>query len=422
MNYTKTTLDNGLRVITVPMKDTKSLTFLVLFGTGSKYENSKNKGVSHFLEHMFFKGTKSRPRPGEVHQVLDDVGAEHNAFTSKEITGYWVKVSSKNVGLAIDIVSDILTEPLFKEEEIEKERGVILQEMSMYFDSPMRYIGELFEDLLYGDQPAGWDTIGTTETLLALKRDDFLNYWQSQYVGSNAVVVVAGNFREPQVIEEVKRRLESLKKGTAKDKSAVKESQKQPAAQISYKTTDQTHLVIGVRSVNMFSDQRFAASLLATILGGKTSSRLFREIREKHGLAYALSADNEAYTDSGYLNVYAGVPHKKLKEAVMRIVSEFKKLTTSGITASELSRAKEFYRGRFTIDLESSDEVASFFGGQELFRNAILSPEDLLAKIDAVTVDEVNKLSETIFQPEKANLVVIGPHKNELELQQLLAL
>ena len=213
MQYSKTTLPNGMRVITVPMHDTKSLTLLVLFGTGSKYETRSTSGISHFLEHLFFKGTKRRPRPGQVHQELDDVGAEHNAFTSKELTGYWVKVDSRRFDLALDIVSDILLDPLFDAKEIEKERGVILQEMSMYMDSPMRRVHEVFESLLYGDQPAGWETIGTKEVISSLKRAEFAKYRESQYVGSNAVVIVAGNFAEDmagkrihQIFSKIKRK------------------------------------------------------------------------------------------------------------------------------------------------------------------------------------------------------------------------
>ena len=422
MEHTKITLKNGMRVITVPMHDTKSLTLLVLFGTGSKYEIKRTMGVSHFLEHMFFKGTKHRPKPGQVHQELDDVGAEHNAFTGKELTGYWVKVDSQRFALALDIVSDILLEPLFKEEEIKKERGVIMQEMSMYLDTPMRRVHEVFETLLYGDQPAGWETVGTTETLAGLKRKDFLTYWQDQYVGSNAVVALAGNFKEAHALAALEEKFSRIKKGKARQKLVVKEAQRSPAVRVEYKDTDQSHLVMGVRGYDMFHKDRYAATLLATILGGKTSSRLFQEIREKYGLAYALSANSETYTDSGYLSVYAGVPHAKLKEVVERIARAFKKIRINGVSGKELTQAKDFYRGHFAIGLESSDEVASFFGGQELFYKKVVQPEEVLAKIAAVTEADITRVAKYMFHPNFLNLVVIGPHKNEPEFLPLLAL
>lgn len=420
MHYTKKTLANGMRVLTVPMKDTKSLTLLVLFGTGSKYETKEHNGISHFLEHLFFKGTKSRPRAGEVNRALDDIGAEHNAFTSKELTGYWVKAASRHFSTALDIVSDILLEPLFKAEEIERERGVIFQEMSMYVDTPMRRIGEVFENLLYGDQPAGWETIGTAEALSRLGRSDFLRYWRSQYVGSNAVVIVAGSIKEREAGEAIADVFSHIKKGRAEEKKKAKEAQKSPAAKIEYKDTDQTHVIVGARGYTMYDEERFAASLLATILGGKTSSRLWQEIRERHGLAYALHAESENYTDTGYLAVYAGVPHQKLKEVVRRIAAAFKKVREGGVSQSELKRAKDFYRGHFAIGLESSDEVASFFSTQELFRKCCMTPDELLQKIDAVRVDDIEKVAHEMFRPEKVNVAVIGPHRNELELASQL--
>ncbi len=422
MQHSKTTLPNGMRVITVPMHDTKSLTLLVLFGTGSKYETRSTSGISHFLEHLFFKGTKRRPRPGQVHQELDDVGAEHNAFTSKELTGYWVKVDSRRFDLALDIVSDILLDPLFDAKEIEKERGVILQEMSMYMDSPMRRVHEVFESLLYGDQPAGWETIGTKEIISSLKRTDFAKYRESQYVGSNAVVIVAGNFVEDTASKRIHQVFSKIKKGSPKPKLKVREAQKNSQVSIEYKDTDQSHVVIGVRGYTMFDEDRYAASLLATILGGKTSSRLFREIREKRGLAYALMADAEHYTDSGYLSVYVGTPHDKLKEVVRRVVEAFGKIRDEGVSERELARAKDFYRGHLAIGLESSDEVASFFGTQELFKKTLMAPEAVMERIQAVTTKDLQRATDFMFRLEKLNVAIIGPHKDPQLFQALLKL
>ncbi|OGZ47241.1 MAG: hypothetical protein A3J54_01385 [Candidatus Ryanbacteria bacterium RIFCSPHIGHO2_02_FULL_45_13b] len=422
MRHTKTTLKNGMRVITVPMKDTKSLTLLALFGTGSRYETKKTNGVSHFLEHLFFKGTTSRPRPGDVSQALDDVGAEHNAFTSKEYTGYWVKAASRHIPLALDIVSDILIEPLFKAEEIEKERGVIFQEMHMYLDTPRRYVHDLFESLVYGDEPLGWEIIGTSHSLRGLTRKDILAYRKSQYVGSNAVLVVAGSFHEEDTLGRIKKAFERLPAGSAKPCSPFSVIKKDVSrVHLEFKKSDQTHVVIGARSnFSMFHDERYAVALLATILGGKTSSRLFQEIREKRGLAYTVSAMTEQFLDSGYFSVYAGVPHGKTKEVVRRIRDEFWRAGESGISSRELRQAKDFWRGQFAISLESSDEVASFYGTHELFYKDVVSPEEVMEKIEHVTREEVTSVAQEIFHKQSVCLALIGPHRDDMAYEQLI--
>lgn len=422
MRHTKTTLKNGMRLITVPMKDTKSLTLLVLFGAGSRYETKKTNGVSHFLEHLFFKGTKSRPRPGDVSQALDDVGAEHNAFTSKECTGYWVKAASRHFPLALDIVSDILLEPLFKQEEIEKERGVIFQEMHMYLDTPRRYVHDLFESLLYGDEPLGWEIIGTASSLRGLMRKDILAYRKSHYVGSNAVLVAAGAFQEEDALRRAEQAFARLSAGEAKSYLPLRAQKKdEPRAHLEYKKTDQTHLVIGARSgFDMFNEKRYAAALLATALGGKTSSRLFQEIREKRGLAYTVSALTEQFRDSGYFSIYAGVPHKKTKEVARRIRDEFQRVSDAGISSRELRQAKDYWRGQFAISLESSDEVASFYGTRELFYKEIISPDEVMEKVERVTLEEVNSAARDIFQKQPLCMALIGPHRDEVAYRELL--
>ncbi len=425
MHHTKTTLKNGMRIITAPMKDTKSLTLLVLFGTGSRYETKRINGVSHFLEHLFFKGTKTRPKAGQVSQALDDIGAEHNAFTAKEYTGYWVKAASRQFPLALEIVSDILLEPLFKAEEIEKERGVIFQELSMYLDSPRRHVHDVFEALMYGDTPMGWEIIGTPESLRGLHREDILAYRKSHYVGSNAVLVVAGNVGEDNAISRASRAFARFPAGAAKRQAASKKengSARRPAVHLEFKKTDQTHLVMGTAACGMFDDQRYAVHLLATILGGKTSSRLFEEIREKRGLAYTVAAMAEQFTDTGYFSVYAGVPHGKTKEVVRRIAAELKKMRVRGVTSRELQRAKDYWRGQFAISLESSDEAASFYGSHELFYGSVISPEEVMARIDAVNVAEVEKAAEDMFQPGFLRLAIIGPHRANMEFEELLSI
>ncbi|MBI2023495.1 insulinase family protein [Candidatus Giovannonibacteria bacterium] len=420
MNYEKRTLKNGLRAIVAPMKDSPSATLLVLFGTGSKYETKRLNGISHFLEHLFFKGTKHRPKPGQVHKDLDRLGAQHNAFTSKEITGYYVKAASKHFDVSLDIVSDILLEPLFIKEEIEKERGVILQEISMYEDDPRRQAFEVFEELLYGDQPAGWDTAGYPHTVKNIERNDILKYRASHYLTSNAVVIVAGNVDPEETFQKIEKSFSKMKDGKKVEKIKTKETQKTPKILLKKKEVDQAHIRLGVRSYDMFDKRRYAAAVLQTILGGNASSRLFMELREKLGLTYYVMASLEEYSDSGYLVAAAGVPHDSSQKTVEKMVSIFTDLRKKGVTAEELKFAKEFIRGSMALQFESTDEVAMFLASQEIFRKKIMTPEELLAKIEEVEKDDIARITRDIFQPQKLNLSAITANTEEKPYAKIL--
>src|SRR3990167_4581456 len=412
MKFEKKTFSNGLRAIVAPMKDTQAITLWVLFGTGSKYETKRINGISHFLEHLFFKGTKSRPEAGQVNRELDRLGAESNAFTSKEYTGYYVKAAAKHFDTALDIVSDILIKPLFKKEEIEKERGVILQEISMYEDDPRRQAAEIFEELLYGDQPAGWDTAGYPGTVKNIAREDIVKYKESHYLTSNAVVTVAGNIEPGAAFHKVEKAFSKMPRGNKLQKSKVKEKQSRPQVKFKKKDVDQTHIRLGVRSYDMFDERRYALTVLQTILGGNWSSRLFMELREKLGLTYYVRAFQEQYTDTGYLMAAAGVPHEKLPETARKIVEILRLFRTKGVSEKEIKFAKEYIRGSMALAFESTDEVATFLASQELFYKKILTPPEVLAKIERVQRDDIMKIARDIFRPEKVNLAAIGPHDN----------
>ncbi|KKT64084.1 MAG: Zinc protease insulinase family [Candidatus Giovannonibacteria bacterium GW2011_GWA1_44_29] len=392
-----------------------------LFGTGSKYEIKKNNGISHFLEHLFFKGTKSRPRPNQIARELDRIGAQKNAFTSKEYTGYYVKAAAKYFDVGLDVVSDILLEPLFKKEEIEKERGVILQEIAMYEDNPQRQAYDLFEDLMYGDQPAGWDTAGTPETVSNIKRDNILKYKNSHYLASNAVVAVAGNIDPEVAFLKVERAFKNMPDGRKIAKLKVKERQTNPRVKFKKKDLDQTHLRLGVRAYPMYDERRYALQVLATILGGTWSSYLWREIREKRGLAYYVGASAEEYTDSGYLLTTAGVAHENLPKVVKKIVEIMRHLRIKGVSEKEINFAKEYIRGSMTLAFETTDEVATFLSSQELFYKKIMTPEDILRKIEAVKRSDIIKVARDIFRPEKINLAAIGPHEDGQVYETMLA-
>ena len=421
MKFTKRTFENGLRAIVAPMASTETVTILVFVGTGSNYETRDINGLSHFLEHMFFKGTKNHPKPGELDRMLDSVGAIHNAFTSREETAYWIKIDAKHFPLALTFVSDILQNALLKEEEINRERGVILEEMKMYWDDPRRYIWSLFEELVYGDNSYGWDVIGTPHNIKKMKRGAFVNYWKSQYVASNTVVIVAGNVSEDHSFKKIESAFEKLRTGKFKKTPSLKKITSGPRVKLFEKQTDQSHVVIGSLGYPLEHKDRFAADVVATILGGYMSSRLWADIRGKHGLAYAVNAAHQSYRESGYFASYAGVPHERREEVVSRIVGHLGKIKKSGITSEELTRAKDNIKGHLAISLESTSEVATFLGAQELLINRTYTPEQLLKKLDKITKEDVMRVARAMFRSDRTFLTVIGPKLIEAPYNKILA-
>ncbi len=402
-----------------PMENTETAMLLVLVGTGSRYEDRNINGISHFLEHLFFKGTKSRPSPGQVAAVLDKIGALFNAFTSKEFTGFWVKTASADFDIGLDVVSDILLEPIFKKEEIEKERGVIFQEKNMKEDIPQARAGEILENVLYGDAPLGWDIIGTENSIGKIKKEQITGYLKEHYVGSNTVVIAAGNIDANKTFSKLGKAFRLMPKGKIKPKKEASDFQKNFQIKLVEKKTDQMHLAMGLRAYNMFDEKKYALNLLSVILGGNMSSRLFMEIREKLGLAYYVGSSGEQYTDVGYLNIGAGVPHDSLPKILEKITEIIRKIKEKGILEKELKDAKSFARGRFALSLESSDEVAMFLGEQELLLRKILQPEEILKKIEKVSRNDIMKAGTDVFNSSKSNLVAIGQHQDIKAKEQL---
>lgn len=411
--YKKTILNNGLRVITAPMEGTKTATILVMVGTGGKYETRETSGISHFLEHLFFKGTKNRSTLKDIAEDLEKIGSEHNAFTSKEYTGFYAKAAAFQKDKAMDIISDILLNPLFPEKEMEKERGVILEELKMIKDDPPRYVADLFEVLLYGDTPAGWDFGGTSESIAEITHEQILKYFRSQYVAKNIVISVAGAIDGGDVLERVKKYFGDFNGRDFKRKEAVKEFQKKPQILIYHKKTDQTHISLGARGYSLGHPDRFTAALLGTILGGGMSSRLFTSVIDKRGLAYYVFSGAELYTDSGYFTTQAGIDAKNVEKTVGIILSEYKKIAEKGPTAEELQKVKDFIKGRMIMSLESSSAMASFFADQEILEGKILTPEEKMVRIDAVIMTDVQRVARDIFKNEKLNLALIGPFKEK---------
>ncbi len=420
----KTTLENGLRIITIPNKGSLTITVLILVETGSKYETKEINGISHFLEHMCFKGTKKRPKSINITSELDGIGASYNAFTSMEYTGYYAKAKNEHFDKILDVVSDIYLNQLFEQKEIKKERGVIIEEINMYEDLPMRRVQEIFTSLLYGDQPAGWSIAGEKEVIKTLRQKDFIDYHKQHYLAQSSIIVIAGDFKEDKTLKKIKRIFSSIKTGKKTPKIKTFESQNKPGVMLKTKQTDQSHLVLGVRTYDILDPRRYALSLLSEILGGGMSSRLFQKIREEMGAAYYVRAESDLYTDHGFLSASAGVEHGKIKKVIEAILKEFKKISQKIVGEKELKRAKEHLIGNFIMGLETSDEIAGFYGSQELLTKKIMRIEKVVKKVREVKIGQIQSVAKDVFQNKKLNLAAIGPfkEKNKKEFEKLLSL
>ncbi|PJE50550.1 MAG: hypothetical protein COV29_04045 [Candidatus Yanofskybacteria bacterium CG10_big_fil_rev_8_21_14_0_10_36_16] len=421
-HYHYHTYSNGLRLITVPMESTKTVNVLVLVGTGSRYETKDINGISHFLEHMMFKGTKKRPGALDISQELDSIGAEYNAFTSKEYTGYYIKAASSKFDLTLDVISDIFQNSKLDEKEIDKERGVIIEEINMYFDMPRRDVHDVFEGLLYGDQPLGWNIAGEKENINNIQRHQFVDYFNSHYFAGNTIVAVSGNVTPDEVKEKVEKSFNNIREHEKLTALPTHEKQDKPALKTKEKKTDQTNFILGCRAYNMFDDHNLnTAEVLSVILGGNMSSRLFTEVREKRGLAYSVASWADAFTDVGYFGTQSGTDNSRFLEALKVVLDEYKKIANEKIPEKELKKAIEYIKGKTVIGLESSDSMAVFYAEQELLRKEIKTPEEKLKEIEKVTIDDIQKIAQDIFKPEKLNLAVIGPVQDkEEEIQKIL--
>ncbi len=420
--YSKQTLPNGLRIITVPQPGNLATTVLVLVEAGSKYEVKEINGISHFLEHMCFKGTTNRATAMQIAGELDGLGAEYNAFTSHEWTGYFAKVESHHSSEALDIISDLYLNPVFDPAEIEKEKGVIIEELNMYEDMPQRKIGDIFMHLLYGEQPAGWDVGGEKDIIRTLTKENFIKYRGAHYLPKSTILIITGNFDEKKILEQANKLFAKMPEGSKGSKLAVTEGQARPELLLKFKESDQSHIMIGVRAFSMFDKRRYALEVLSDILGGGMSSRLFQKVREELGAAYYVRASADLYTDHGYLAAGAGVEHSKLKIVIKAILEEFNKLKNEKVSEAELARAKSHLSGNLLLGLETSDALAIYYGSQEILKRSVTTPDELVQGINSVTAEQIQEVAKDIFKNESLNMAMIGPQKNEQEFRDLLAL
>jgi len=420
MKFTKKVLSNGLRVIVVPMKDNPTATVLVLVEAGSKYEDKKVNGISHFLEHMCFKGTTKRPKGIDISKELDTIGSQYNAFTSQEYTGYYAKSDAKHFKKILDIVTDIYLNSTFPEIEIQKEKGVIIEEINMYEDMPSRHVQDLMMKLLYGDQPAGWNIAGGKKNILEMEREDFVKYHQEHYVPSATTIVVAGKVKESEALKEVEKIFGQIKKAKKSTKLKVVEGQSKPEILVKHKETDQTHFVLGVRTYDLFNKNNAVLSVLSGVLGAGMSSRLFTKLREEMGVGYYVRAYNDVYTDHGFLQISAGVDNKRINEVIEAVLGECKKLKTELVGDEELEKVKECLIGNMKLSLESSDDIANFYGAQELLKKEIKTSEEKAEQVRSVNAKQIKEMAIKIFTDDKLNLALIGPFKDKKQFVKIL--
>jgi predicted Zn-dependent peptidase len=415
LNMNLTTLSNGLRVISNTLPGTQSLTVLALVGAGSRYETRKRNGLSHFLEHMFFKGGEKFQNTKEVSQAIDAVGGDFNAFTGKEYAGYFVKVSAAHTETAFEVLGDMLVSAKFPAKEIEKERGVILQELKMYLDTPMYQVGWDFERLLFGDQPLGWDQIGTQENILNFQRTDFTQYKNELYQPDNIVIAVAGKCEHEKVVDAATKYFPFKIGKKAFDFEPLQQINSNSQIKIQDKKTEQGHLVLGALGVSAEDPQHWTQKLLAIIFGGNMSSRMFLNVREAKGLCYYIRTQTDDYLDTGVISTTAGVDLARLPIAITAIREEYERLATEGVSEKELKRAQEFLKGKLALRLEDSEEYAHLLGKQHLLYKKQNSVAEIIEKIDATTPSEIQTLAQKIFVAKNLRLAVIGPFGGQEE-------
>jgi predicted Zn-dependent peptidase len=417
--FERTELSNGLRVVTAPMPQAKSVACFIMLAAGSRYETRETSGIAHFAEHMFFKGTERRPTARQISGEIDAIGGEFNAFTGKEYTGYYVKCAAEHRDVALDVLVDMIRRSKFDSGEIEREKGVIVEEMNMYFDTPRDFVDSVYDDLLYGDQPLGWDIIGTKDTVRAATRESFLGYLDHWYRAPRMVAGVAGALGDG-LLAKLEELLGDVADGASPGPSPVSLSQPGAQVKVHTKASDQAHLRFGVHSYPLDHPDRYALALLATVLGGGMSSRLFTEVRERRGLAYYVYGYNQGYTDTGTLFAQAGVDINRIDDAIRTIMAEFGRIAAEPVGSEELEKARNYAKGRLVLSLEDPKGTILFGLRSEVLENRIREPDEVLAGYDAVTAEDVQRVAQDLVRDDRLNLALIGPFEEQQRFEKLL--
>ncbi len=417
--YEKAILPNGLRLLTVPMPHVRSVTVAMFLGAGSRYESDEEAGLSHFLEHMLFKGTRRRPLAQEISETIEGVGGYMNASTDREVTTYWAKVAKHHFGTALDLLSDMMLNSVYDPNEMERERGVILEEIASVNDSPQQRADLLIDQVLWPDQPLGRDIAGTKESVSSITRPQMMEYLGCQYAPSNAVVAVAGDLAHEAVVDSVAALLGEWSPAEPRSWFPAINGQKSPRVRLQPQKTEQAHVCIAFPALSSKHPDRYSLDLLNVILGEGMSSRLFVEIRERQGLAYDVHSYVTHLLDDGAVTIYAGVEPKKIDAAINAALSEVNRLR-DGVPEHELHKAKEMVKGRLLLRTEDTRSMAGWVGAQELLRGEINTVDDIVDIIDAVQADDLQRIAGDIFNADKVNLAVVGPYRSEARFQRLV--
>lgn len=420
MKHQYQTLANNVRLITIAKDDTQAATLLLMVRAGSRYERKRVNGVSHFVEHIMFKGTKKRPNTLAISKELDGVGAEYNAFTGKDYTGYYVKTDVRHLPMAIDVLTDMLQNSLFDAKEIEREKNVIVEEINMYEDNPIMFVEEILEELLFAGNQLGWSIAGSRDSVRGMSRADLVNYRDQYYRGANIVVGLAGNIGKKDIDLLIKK-IKFPAGAKLNQFTPIKIDQRAPRVKIQFKETEQVQLALGFPAYSYTSSKLYALQLLSVIVGGNMSSRLFLRVRERNSLAYFIRSSLSVYEDTGAFVIQSGLDKKRIDSALKLIMVELDKAAKTGVTTDELARAKEYIAGKTALSLEDSSNVVQWYVQQELLTNKILTAEQKLAKFMAVTRADIQKVAREVLNNKRANLAIIGPFKDEQHFVDILA-
>ena len=419
--YHKTVLPNGVRVVTGPMTGVKSATLILSYTVGSRYEPEPIAGVSHFLEHMLFKGTEKRPDPKQISVEIEGVGGVLNAATSREGTSYWFKAPSFHFAPGYDVIADIVRNSVIEGEELEKERSVIVEEIRAVQDSPEDLVHDVIDEVVWGDQPLGRSIAGTEETVGAIDRGAMVDYWRRNYGPSRLVVAAGGDVEHEDVVALTERYFADLEEPSDPDETTeTVGGQTGARVRLVERETEQAHLCLGLPALPYATDRRYVQSTIEAVLSSGMSSRLFQEIREKRGLVYSVYGYFRPYADVGQGVMYAGTDLERVEETIEALVAELRKLRDEPVPEEELLRTKELRKGRLLMGFEDSRSVAAWIGSQEATYGEIKTPEEVMAKIEAVTAAEVQELAQELFQPERLSLALIGPYSDPKPFTQLL--
>ncbi|MFH1456624.1 MAG: pitrilysin family protein [Patescibacteria group bacterium] len=417
-------LKNGLQVILTPQKETKAVTVLVLVGAGSRYEDKNIAGISHFLEHMMFKGTEKRPNTFVLSKELDSVGADFNAYTAKDHTGYWIKINNEHIDLALDMLSDMIFNSKLEEKELNREKGTIIEEINMYDDTPMMWADVLMEEIIFKNSGLAHDQLGTKKNIRAMSKNKMINYKNKYYFPKNMLISVAGNFETNNIKNLIDKYFNGLTKISQRAKvvklGKIKFKQDKPQINLKYKNTEQIHLAFGFPAFGHKDKELLPANLLSVILGGSMSSRLFINVRERQGLCYYINSSLNVYQDIGNLSIRAGLDKERIIQAIKLILKELNKIKNKGITNAELKKAKEYIKGKMILNLEDSSSVAEWYGKQQFLIDKTKTPEQKIAEIMKISKIDVDKVAKKIFQTKSINLALIGPFTSENDFLKIL--